>query len=272
MASCSQARPLSPTHAAIIGGYLIIFKPLMESFSTGRKARLCRGSAQSRDARDVLETLCQCHIPGSPPDVGRPLVVAVFEIASNEGRCEVKDVVYAESNCGVIQPRAPSTWIVLRCRDRHDVLSLAVFQFRVLAAVPGISGDFVLRRRSRQIKRVVDDQIQCRPLTDLASQAPSVPILPNVVDDRAGIESAEIVKHARIPAVSRERAKSGSTEYVGTINLAFRRGRLPYIPSQVVAIDGEHECSKATAAEYRGIQLIGSLVIETFGDDSLHVL
>src|SRR5438067_243597 len=166
--ACSAAREFCAKScnnrmAAIIAEYLIIFKPLVESFSAGRGARLCRGSAQSRDATEVLEALRQCHKPGSPSDVGRPLVVAVFE-------------------------------------------------------------------------------------------------------------SAEIVKHARIPAVSRERAKSWSTEYVGTINFAFRRVRLSYIPSQVVAIDGERECSKATAAEYRGIQLIGSLVIETFGDDSLHVL
>src|SRR5947207_12932186 len=203
--------------------------------------------------------------------MGRPLVVAVFECARNEGRCEVEDVVYAESNCGVIQPRAPPTWIVLRCRDRHDVLSLAVFQLRVLAAVSGISGDFVLRRRSRQIKRVVDDQIQCRPFTDLASQAPSVPILPNVVDGRAGIESAEIVKYARIPAVSRERAKSWSYELV-KINFAFRRGQLPHMPSQVVAIEGERESSEVAVAKNRGIQLIGSLVIQTCGDGSAHVL
>src|SRR5437016_3837091 len=203
--------------------------------------------------------------------MGRPLVVAVFECARNEGRCEVEDVVYAESNCGVIQPRAPPTWIVLRCRDRHNVLSLAVFQLRVLAAVPGISGDFVLRRRSRQIKGVVDDQIQCRPFTDLAYEV-SVPILPNAVDGRAGIESAEIVKHARIPAVSRERAKSWSYEPVVKINFACRRARLQYISSQVVAIDGERECSEGAAAEDRGIQLIASLVIETFGNDSAQVL
>src|SRR5205823_5701149 len=54
------------------------FRPLMESFSTVRRARLCRGSAQSRDAREVLETLCQCHIPGPPLDIGCLLVVAVF--------------------------------------------------------------------------------------------------------------------------------------------------------------------------------------------------
>ena len=64
--------------AAIIAEYLIIFKPLMESFSTGRRARLCRRSAQSRDATEVLEALLQRHIPGSPLDIGRLLVVAVF--------------------------------------------------------------------------------------------------------------------------------------------------------------------------------------------------
>src|SRR5213080_4316331 len=151
--------------------------------------------------------------------MGRPLVVAVFECARNEGRCEVEDVVYAESNCGVIQPRAPPTWIVLRCRDRHDVLSLAVFQLRVLAAVPGISGDFVLRRRSRQIKRVVDDQIQCRPFSDFA-RIIKVPHLTNEVDGRASIKTAEIVKHARIPSVLRERAKSWSYEPVVKIKFA----------------------------------------------------
>src|SRR5438874_5140948 len=202
--------------------------------------------------------------------MGRPLVVAVFECARKEGRCEVEDVVYAESNCGVIQPRAPPTWIVLRCRDRHNVLSLAVFQLRVLAAVPCISGDFVLRRRSRQIKRVVDDQIQCRPFTDFA-RLKFVPVLPNVVDGRAGIESAEIVKYARIPAVSRERAKPWSYELV-KINFAFRRGQLPPMPSQVVAIEGERESSEVAVAKNRGIQLIGSLVIQTFGDGSAHVL
>ena len=30
-------------HATIIAKYLIIFKPLMESFTTGRRARLCGG-------------------------------------------------------------------------------------------------------------------------------------------------------------------------------------------------------------------------------------
>src|SRR5205814_10690675 len=114
MASCSQARPLSPTHAAIIGEYLIIFKPLMESFSTGRRARLCRGSAQSRDATEVLEALRQCHIPGSPPDIGCELVVPAFDVASDKGRILVVHVVHAKRDGGVIEPCAPATWIILR--------------------------------------------------------------------------------------------------------------------------------------------------------------
>ena len=54
--------------------------------------------------------------------------------------------------------------------------------------------------------------------------------------------------------------------------LGSRRARLRYIPSQVVAIEREREYSEVAAAEDRGIQLIASLVIETFGDDSAHVL
>src|SRR6266480_2581729 len=126
MASCSQARPLSPTHAAIIGGYLIIFKPLMESFSTGRKARLCRGSAQSRDATAALETLRQRHIPGSPLDISCRLIVAVFAGARDERRCQVEEVVYAEGNRRVIKPCAPAARLVLRCRGRHNVLILTL--------------------------------------------------------------------------------------------------------------------------------------------------
>jgi hypothetical protein len=108
ISSCSQARSLSPTHAAIIAEYLIIFKPLMESFSTGRRARLRRGSAQSRDATEVLEALCQRHIPGSPPDIGRPRVVAVFEVARNKRRVLVEHVVHSKGDGGIIEPCAPT--------------------------------------------------------------------------------------------------------------------------------------------------------------------
>ena len=94
-----------------------------------------------------------------------------------------------------------------------------------------------------------------------------VPILPNVVNDSTGIESAEIVKQACIPAVSRKRAKSRSYEAAVKINSGVHRARLRYKPSQVVAIEGERECSEVAVAEDRGIQLIASLVIETFGDN-----
>ena len=36
---------------------------------------------QSRDTTEVLEPLRQRHIPDSPPDIGLPLVVAVFDVA-----------------------------------------------------------------------------------------------------------------------------------------------------------------------------------------------
>ena len=47
-----------------------------------------------------------------------------------------------------------------------------------------------------------------------------VPILPNVVNDNTGIESAEIVEQARVPVVSRIRAKSRS--YEAAIKIIFR--------------------------------------------------
>ena len=95
----------------------------------------------------------------------------------------------------------PSTWIVLRGRDRYDVLILADFHIRVLIHVPGITGNLLGNRR-REVKRVVNHQIKRRPFTDFALV--DVIVLPNVVDDRTCIESAEIVKHACIPAVSRD--------------------------------------------------------------------
>ena len=56
------------------------------------------------------------------------------------------------------------------------------------------------------------------------------------------------------------------------INSGVHRARLPYKPSQVVAIEREREYSEVTAAKDRGIQLIGSLVIEAFGDKPDQVL
>src|SRR6478672_9734753 len=114
---CSAAREFSAKScnnriAVIIAKYLIIFKPLMESFSTGRRARLCRGSAQSRDPIGVLEALLQCHIPDPPLDIGCLLVVAVFIGGGYEWRCQVEDVIHPKGDCCAIQPRSPTACTV----------------------------------------------------------------------------------------------------------------------------------------------------------------
>ena len=40
----------------------------------------------------------------------------------------------------------------------------------------------------------------------------------------------------------------------------------------ITKVEGKRECSKVAATEYRAVQLIESLVIETFGDRPVHVL
>ncbi len=134
-----------------------------------------------------------------------------------------------------------------------------------------------MRHRSRQVKRVVKNEVQCRPFTNFARltvtrEVATLAHLTNEVNGRASVKAAEIVKHARVPAVSRERAKSRSYELVGHSKSVFHRARLRYKPLQVVAIEGERESSEVTVAEDRGIQLIESLVIETFGNSPSHVL
>ena len=121
------------------------------------------------------------------------------------------------------------------------------------------------------MKRVVDHQIKGRPFTDFARFV-LVPVLPNVVHDSTGIESAEIVEHARVPVVSRIRAKSRS--YVAAIKIIFKssRSRLIYKSIQVVAVKVEGQRPEAIMVEDRRIQLIASRVIETFGPKDIQVL
>jgi hypothetical protein len=59
--------------------------------------------------------------------------------------------------------------------------------------VLGIAGNW-LGNWLRELKRIVNYQIKCRPFTDFASMEEIVPILANVVNDKTGIESAEVVK------------------------------------------------------------------------------
>ena len=76
-----------------------------------------------------LEPFFQCHIPGSPLDIGRRLVVADVNSAGYERRLRIEYVVHAERYGCIVNPRAPATRTVFRGRDRHDVL---VFPDRTL--------------------------------------------------------------------------------------------------------------------------------------------
>src|SRR5207249_12263532 len=90
-------------------------------------------------------------------------------------------------------------------RDRRDVFFLALCHLRVFFLILGIAGNW-LGGPLRKVKRIVDDQIKCRPFTDFARitrEYVTVRILPNVMNDRASINSAEVVKQARVPAVLR---------------------------------------------------------------------
>src|SRR5438874_6769545 len=203
--SCSAAREFSAKScnnrmAAIIAEYLIIFKPLMESFSTGRRARLCRGFAQSRDATRVLEALLQCYIPGSPLNIGCLFVVAVFTAPGYdpgyEWRCQVEDVIHPKGDCCAIQPRSPTAYSVFRRRYWRHLFVLALRHLRVFATIFGIPGHFILRCRRREVKGIIEHPIQRNPFTDLATLAVlrgilKIPILADVVHDKAGIESSQ---------------------------------------------------------------------------------
>src|SRR5438105_1399635 len=87
----------------------------------------------------TLKALLQGHVPGSSLDIGRLLVVAIFESRGYEWRFRVEYVVHAERDRCVIEPRAPAARIVLRGGHWHHVLQL--FRRRVLPAVLGVSGN-----------------------------------------------------------------------------------------------------------------------------------
>src|SRR5437867_11771282 len=102
---------------------------------------------ETRLTRWLLEALLQGHIPDSPPDIGLPLVVAVFEVARDKRRILVEHVVHSKGDRGVIEPCPPSPWIVFRGRDRYDLLSV------VAACLFSIAGNW-LGGRLREAKGV----------------------------------------------------------------------------------------------------------------------
>src|SRR5262245_20268979 len=144
-----------------------------------------------------LETLRQGQVPDPTSDIGLPWVVAVLEGASDKRCREVGHLVHPKCDCCVIEPSVPPAPIVLRGGGRHDVLCLTVVQLRVPTRVLAITGNFVVSNRSGRCKRVVQNEIKCRPFTNFTARravsrnAVTVPILPNVVNDDTGVESAQ---------------------------------------------------------------------------------
>src|SRR6266481_2754495 len=115
-----------------------------------------------------LEPFLDPDEPEPPFVVGGLLVVTVFESSSHEWRLFISHVVHAHRERHIVQPRPPSTRIVLGGGDRHHVLLLAILHLHVLAAILGISGHFVLGRGWWQVEGVIDNQIQGHEFTHLA--------------------------------------------------------------------------------------------------------
>src|SRR6516225_5502143 len=72
------------------------------------RASVRRVHTACRAVATRLETLLYRHVPDAPPDIGLPLVVAVFKRGSDERRVLIENVVHAKRDCGVIEPYAPT--------------------------------------------------------------------------------------------------------------------------------------------------------------------
>src|SRR6266571_2118895 len=92
-------------------------------------------SRTSEIVRWLLEPLLQGHIPGSPLDIGRRLIVAVFTSGAHERRLFIEYIIHAEGNRCLVKPCAPATGIVFRGRDRYHVLVFTVFRFHTSATI-----------------------------------------------------------------------------------------------------------------------------------------
>jgi len=55
---------------------------------------------------------------------GKRFVIAVLKAAGNKRWIFVEHVLQPKREGGVTQPGAPSTWLVFRCRNWHDTLSV----------------------------------------------------------------------------------------------------------------------------------------------------
>src|SRR5438046_10673637 len=117
-----------------------------------------------------LESLPYSDVPEPAFDCGYRFVVAVLEAASNERWVFIRYVLHAKGDRGVIEPPLPVAAAILGCRDRHYVFLFAVLpRPHVLPTVLGKTRHFG-RRRRRQVKRVVQDQVQRGQRSDFASE------------------------------------------------------------------------------------------------------
>lgn len=61
-----------------------------------------------------LEALSQRDIPGASANVGRAFIVAIFNRSRDEWWLLVGEIVDSKGDRGVIQPCAPSEWVIFR--------------------------------------------------------------------------------------------------------------------------------------------------------------
>src|SRR5439155_17063958 len=84
---------------------------------------------------DRSESLLQLKVPEPALDRGKRLVITVLEAAGHERWIFVEHILQPKRKSRVVQPGAPSTRVVFRCRNRHDIFLFAVFHLHILAAV-----------------------------------------------------------------------------------------------------------------------------------------
>src|SRR4029450_2556245 len=144
-------------------------------------------------------------------------VVAVLERAGYKRPIFVGHILHTERDRGVIEPPFPVFAAPLRSGDRQNVLLLAILHLHVLTAILGEARHFS-RCRRRQVKRVVQDQVERGPLAYLTiiTLQDVVVILSNPATHRATTQalhprvSRTVVEQTEVSSISRQGA--GETE------------------------------------------------------------
>ena len=108
--------------------------------------------------------LLQTDIPEPSFDRGQCLIVAVLKVAGHGRWICVEHVLHTERNSSIVKPPLPVVAAVLSRGHRDDILFLAILHLHVFAAILGIARH--LRRGRRVIKRIIQDQVERRPIRD----------------------------------------------------------------------------------------------------------